>query len=70
MDELNGQGALNAQDIMHSVSRRLSIKNRLQRYFLLISLAIIVLMSGFSLWYLHSSIMKESGKVGHGRTRR
>ena len=60
MDELNGQGALNAQDIMHSVSRRLSIKNRLQRYFLLISLAIIVLMSGFSLWYFHSSIMKES----------
>lgn len=45
------------------VSRKYSIKNRLQRYFLLISLSIIFLMSAFSLAYFYRSNLTESSSV-------
>ena len=42
------------------IDRRISIKSRLQRYFLFISLAIILLMSVFSLVYFYNSTLDES----------
>lgn len=45
------------------VRRKYSIKNRLQRSFLLISLSIIFLMSAFSLAYFYNSNLKESSSV-------
>ena len=42
------------------VSKGQSIKSRLQRYFLLISLSIILLMSVFSLVYFYNSTLNES----------
>lgn len=45
------------------VSRKYSIKNRLQRYFLLISLSIIFFMSAFSLAYFYRSNLTESSSV-------
>ena len=45
------------------VSRKQSIRSRLQRYFLLVSLSIIFLMSAFSLVYFYNTTMKESTSV-------
>ncbi|MCR5763458.1 MAG: HAMP domain-containing protein [Treponema sp.] len=45
------------------VSKKESIKNRLQKYFLLISLSIIFLMSIFSLVFFYNSTLKESTSV-------
>lgn len=42
------------------INKRYSIKNRLQRYFLLISLSIIFLMSAFSLAFFYRSNLTES----------
>lgn len=41
-------------------SKRYSIKTRLQRYFLLISLSIVLLMSVFSLAYFYNSTLNDS----------
>ncbi len=45
------------------INKRESIKSRLQRYFLFISLSIIFLMSIFSLVFFYNSTMKESTSV-------
>lgn len=43
-----------------NVDKRFSIKTRLQRYFLILSLGIILIMSVFSLFYFYFSIRREA----------
>lgn len=45
------------------INKKYSIKNRLQRYFLLISLSIIFLMSVFSLGYFYKNNLTESSNT-------
>lgn len=59
-DNTRQEATIDTTDLLSSVSKKQSIKNRLQKYFLLISLSIIFLMSAFSLYYFYNTTMKES----------